>query len=164
MSWKQTRLTDRIGLSFPIAQGPFGGGLSSSALAAAVANAGGLGSFGAHHLGPDAIFEQVAEIRLQTQSAFALNLWVNDRDPGGERRTRQEYAGNLRWLEPYCQELGFDVPPFPVRVGEKRCRRRGIVTLGTATSAEEAQALEAAGVDAIVATGFEAGACEESAA
>jgi len=38
-----------------------------------------------------------------------------------------------------------------------RCKSKGIKTIGTATTVDEALALEAAGVDAIVATGFEAG-------
>jgi nitronate monooxygenase len=39
----------------------------------------------------------------------------------------------------------------------RRCRSSGIVTIGTATTPDEAVALEEAGVDAIVASGFEAG-------
>ena len=42
-----TRLTRLLGAEVPIIQGPFGGGLSSVALTAAVSGAGGLGSFGA---------------------------------------------------------------------------------------------------------------------
>ncbi len=53
-SWNQTRLTAKLGIEYPIIQGPLGG-LSSQRLTAAVANFGGLGSFGAHSLSPDAI-------------------------------------------------------------------------------------------------------------
>ena len=186
MSWRETRLTALMGLSIPVIQGPFGGGLSSSALAAEVANAGGLGSYGAHHLSPAAILDISNEIRAQTRGAFAINLWVSDRDPGGESMTRQEYERNRVWLEPYCEELGIEMPDFPDKVGQdvsdqveavleagppvfsfvygvpgrailQRCRKRGILTLGTATSVDEARVLEAAGVDAIVASGLEAG-------
>jgi nitronate monooxygenase len=45
--------------------------------------------------------------------------------------------------------------PSPAILAE--CRRRGIITIGAATSVAEACALEAAGVDALVATGAEAG-------
>ena len=54
MTLERTRITDLLGLDHPIVQGPFGGGLSSVELAAAVSNAGGLGSFGAQHLSPGA--------------------------------------------------------------------------------------------------------------
>jgi len=48
----------------------------------------------------------------------------------------------------------FGIPPAAVL---RECRRQGIVTLGAATTVDEARAIEAAGVDAVVATGFEAG-------
>ena len=48
----------------------------------------------------------------------------------------------------------FGVPPADVL---RECRARGIVTIGTATTPDEAAALEEAGVDAIVASGLEAG-------
>jgi nitronate monooxygenase len=48
----------------------------------------------------------------------------------------------------------FGIPPGEIL---DECRRKGIVTIGTATSPDEASALDEAGVDAIVASGFEAG-------
>jgi len=48
----------------------------------------------------------------------------------------------------------FGIPPRDIL---EDCRANHIVTIGTATTTEEAAALEAAGVDAIVASGFEAG-------
>ncbi len=53
-AWTENRLTARLELQYPIIQGPLGG-LSSQRLTAAVSNYGGLGSFGAHGLKPDAI-------------------------------------------------------------------------------------------------------------
>ena len=53
--WTTTPFTERVGIRYPIVQGPFGGGRSSVELAAAVTNAGGLGSFGAVDLEPDGI-------------------------------------------------------------------------------------------------------------
>ena len=51
--WHDNDFTRRLGLRYPIVQGPFGGGLSSVDLMVAVSDAGGLGSFGAHHLAPE---------------------------------------------------------------------------------------------------------------
>ena len=52
--WNDNRLTARLGIAYPIIQGPLGG-LSSERLAALVSNFGGLGSFGALSLAPDQI-------------------------------------------------------------------------------------------------------------
>jgi nitronate monooxygenase len=178
--------TRRLGIALPIVQGPFGGGLSTVALASAVSNRGGLGSYGAHILSPEAIGGVVDELRRATSAPFAVNLWVSDHDPGGLSATSEELERHLEPLRPYFRELGLDDPPLPARFHpsfdaqidallEARppifsfvfgipkpsilvaCRRRGIVTMGAATSLAEARALEEAGVDVIVATGSEAG-------
>ena len=51
--WANTRVSTKLGIKYPIVQGPLGG-LSSQHLTAAVSNYGGLGSFGAHGLSPRA--------------------------------------------------------------------------------------------------------------
>jgi len=53
--WTDTSFTRRLGVAYPIIQGPFGPGSSSVRLTAAVSNAGGSGSFGANDLGPEDI-------------------------------------------------------------------------------------------------------------
>lgn len=184
--WNQTAFTRRLGLQYPIIQGPFGGGLSTVRLLAAVSNAGGLGSFGAHNLSPEEIRSLAPEIRRATARPFALNLWVSDRDPGGLEMNRAEFAENLKRFQPLYDELGVPPPEFPERITHDfadqmeailearppvfsfvfgipsaailaECRQRGIVTLGAATTVDEAVAVEAAGVDLVLATGFEAG-------
>src|SRR6476661_6089489 len=75
-SWTDTRVARRLGIAYPIVQGPFGGGTSSVQLAATVSEYGGLGSFGANQLGPDGIAETVAAIRARTHKPFNLNVWV----------------------------------------------------------------------------------------
>src|SRR6202011_904708 len=90
-SWNQNRLTAKLGIEYPIIQGPLGG-LSSQRLTAAVSNFGGLGSFGAHGLAPEAIKEAIAEIRSLTSKPFAMNLWVSIEDEGA--RTSDENAFN----------------------------------------------------------------------
>ena len=74
--WQDTPLTRRLGLEVPIIQGPFGSGISSVELVAAVCSAGGLGSFGVHHLGGDGIAAVARDIRARTRRPFALNLWI----------------------------------------------------------------------------------------
>ena len=90
-SWNQNRLTAKLGIEYPIIQGPLGG-LSSQRLTAAVSNFGGLGSFGAHGLQPDAIKDVISEIRSLTSKPFAMNLWVSMEDEGA--RTADENGFN----------------------------------------------------------------------
>ncbi|MBB5338958.1 nitronate monooxygenase [Tunturiibacter gelidoferens] len=73
-AWNQTRVSEVLRIEYPIIQGPLGG-LSSQRLTAAVSNFGGLGSFGAHGLEPNAIEDVIAEIRSLTVKPFAMNLW-----------------------------------------------------------------------------------------
>ncbi len=80
--WNKTRLTDLLGIKYPIIQGPFGGGLSSVALTSTVSNAGALGSFGGQPYTSKEIIETCMAIRKATDKPFNINLWVNDRDEG----------------------------------------------------------------------------------
>jgi nitronate monooxygenase len=181
-----TEAVRRLGVRYPIIQGPFGGGLSSIRLAATVSNQGGLGSYGAYSLTPDEIVTRTKELRALTSQPFAMNLWVSDHDAGGLELSPEAFERAWALFEPYYRELSVQKPERPQRYSQRfeeqvdallearppvfsfvfgvpspvileECRRRGIVTVGTATSIAEAQALDAAGVDLIVATGMEAG-------
>jgi nitronate monooxygenase len=183
--WNQNRLTAKLGIEYPIIQGPLGG-LSSQRLTAAVSNFGGLGSYGAHSRTPDEIKAVIAEIRSLTPRPFAMNLWVSMEDQGARtsdeaafNRSLAPLAGHLAALgaprpayQPYSPirfedqarvVLEANVPVFsfifgiPPREILEECQAKGILTIGTATTPEEARALEQAGVGAIVASGFEAG-------
>ena len=184
--WMDTAFTRRFGLAMPIVQGPFGGGLSTPALAAAVSKAGGLGSYGGNMLEPDRVAAVAGQIRaLAGDKPFAMNFWA---DPPVEPRPGDAViARTLELLAPFYRELGLAVPAaLPERCAPdheaqveaalragvpvlsfvfgvpsqdllRACRERGVCVIGTATTVDEARALDAAQVDAIVATGFEAG-------
>jgi nitronate monooxygenase len=178
-----SRFTDLLGLDHPIVLGPFGGGLSSIELAAAVSNAGGLGSFGAQQLSPDELTETIAELREATGRAFNVNLWVSTHDVPEDAFDWDAAVARLRPLydeagvapperpRPAAHAFGQQVdaliaarPPvfsfvygIPDAAILDACREAGIVTIGTAITVDEAVALDDAGVDAIVASGFEAG-------
>src|SRR4051812_42861926 len=111
-----TEATRRLGIRYPIIQGPFGGGLSSPRLAAAVSELGGMGSYGAHNLAPDQIGTVVAEIRGLTRQPFNMNLWVSDHDPGGLELDAVAFEQAWRIYEPYFRELGVAKPERPRRV------------------------------------------------
>src|SRR6266849_5804461 len=183
--WNENRLTAKLGIDYPVIQGPLGG-LSSQKLTAAVSNFGGLGSFGAHGLTPEAIKEAIAEIRSLTSKPFAMNLWVSMEDEGARTSDENAFNRSLAPLTTHLAALGAPRPTFkpysparfedqarvlldakvpvfsfifgiPPREILEECRTKGIVTIGAATTPEEAVALQEAGVDAIVASGFEAG-------
>ena len=73
-TWNQTRVSELLGIEYPIIQGPLGG-FSSQKLTAAVSNFGGMGSFGAHGLEPQAIGDVIAEIRSLTTATGLVVGW-----------------------------------------------------------------------------------------
>src|ERR1700693_925369 len=89
--WNENRLTAKLGIDYPVIQGPLGG-LSSQKLTAGVSNFGGLGSFGAHGFTHGAIKNMISDIRFLTSKPFAMNLWVSMEDEGA--RTSDENAFN----------------------------------------------------------------------
>ena len=165
--WPDTRLAAALGVRHPIIQGPFGSGLSSLKLAAAVSNAGGLGSFGVHHFEPEEIVTTIEALRTRTAEPFAVNLWVSTHDVPETEMTHERWAAAVDRLRPLYEAFGAEPPARPERFSPTfaeqveavldALRERGIVTVGTAITADEAVALDEAGVDVIVASGAEAG-------
>lgn len=177
-------LIERLGLSVPLIQAPMAG-VSTPALAAAVAEQGALGSIGVGATDAAGARAMIIETRAQTSRAFNVNLFVHGvatADPARE-------AAWLDWLAPIFNEFGTK-PPTALRKIYKSLaddpdmlamllelappmvsfhfglpsaeiiaalRSRNILLMATATSLDEARAIEAAGIDAIVAQGIEAG-------
>src|SRR5882672_4677975 len=185
MTWNRNRLTEKLGIDYPIIQGPLGG-LSSQRLTAAVSDFGGLGSFGALSLSPEEIKNVISQIRSLTSKPFAVNLWVSMEDESAQTSDEAAFNRSLAPLARYFADLQAPRPQYkpysPIRFEDQarilleekvpvfsfifgippkeildECRAKGIVTVGTATTPDEAVALQEAGVDAIVASGFEAG-------
>ena len=184
--WTSTRITELLGIQYPILLGPMGGGFSTIALLAAVSNAGGLGSYGAYTLTPEQIRHVGVEAKQATSKPFNINLWVSDVDPALQDYPADKLEKITRLFKPYFDEAGIPLPTLHTTIPSKfeqqlevvfemkpavlsfifgipskevlqECRRLGIKTVGAATTLEEGLALEAAQVDAIVAAGFEAG-------
>jgi len=159
--WNKTRVASRLGIDYPIIQGPLGG-LSTQRLTAAVSNFGGLGSFGAHGLGPSAIKDIIAEIRSLTSRPFAINLWVSMEDDGARTSGSEAFSRSLAPITSHIKALGGTLPAYTPYVPMKfedqarvlldakvpvfsfivgippkeildECRRQGIVTIGTGT-------------------------------
>jgi len=175
-----------LGIEYPILQGPFGGNLSSVELVATVSNAGGLGGYGAYTLSPQEIYEVDKQIKAATNKPYNINLWVSDTDAINGTVTDEQYTQASQLFKPYFDEAGIPLPqkpaPFASRFENQlqvildirpkvfsfmfgtlppnvleQFRKLGIVTVGAATTLDEAIAFEQTGVDMIIASGFEAG-------
>jgi nitronate monooxygenase len=184
--WYQTKASELLGIAYPVLQGPFGGNLSSVELVATVSNAGGLGGFGAYSMSPQEIVAVDEQIRNATNKPYNINLWVNDTDAVDGTVSDEQFKHTQEIFRPYFDQLGIALPEKPgtfrsrfedqvaVILDRKppvfsfmfgipsadileECRRSGIKTIGAATTLDEAIALEAAGVDLIIASGFESG-------
>src|SRR5713101_116866 len=169
-------------IQYPIIQAPMAGGGDTPRLVAAVSEAGALGSIGAAYLTPQQIAESARAVRSLSSRPFGINLFAPTRSPEGPLDARRAVAR----VAPHFAELGLPAPSppsapanaFPEQLaaaletgasmfsftfgmlpGEsvEAIKRRGLFLAGTATTVEEALALEKAGVDAVVAQGSEAG-------
>src|SRR5258708_33660081 len=168
--WNKNRLTAKLGIDYPVIQGPLGG-LSSQKVTAAVSNFGGLGSFAAHSLTPGAIKDVIAEIRSLTSKPFAMNLWVSMEDEGARTSDENAFNRSLAPLAVHIAALGAPRPEYkpyscirfedqdrvfmtdkiplfrltyriPPQEILEECRVKRIVTTGTATTPEESAALQ----------------------
>jgi nitronate monooxygenase len=169
----------RFGLRLPILLAPMAGA-SAPSLSIAVANAGGLGACGALLMQPQEILDWASVVRQSSNGAFQLNLWIPDpppvRDPEHEVRVRAFLAS---WGPEVPPEAGDNVPPdfdaqcealieaappivssvmglFPPEY-VRRLKAKGIAWFAVTSTVAEARAAEAAGADAIIAQGMEAG-------
>ena len=177
-----TSVTQLLGCDLPIIQAPMAGGGDTPELIAAVGNAGGCGFLGAAYLDPAQIVAQARAIRALSARPFGINLFapVTPADHDGT-------SSALQTLAPYYAELGLPAPAIPAPApadafaeqvaaaietdaaalsftfgllppsAVTAAKARGMKLIGTATTVEEAIALERSGVDAIVAQGGEAG-------
>lgn len=177
-------LLGRLNLRSPIIQAPMAG-VSTPELAAAVSNAGGLGSLGLGASGADGARQMLRQTRALTDHAINANVFCH-------RPARADGTRQARWLDRLTPEFArFDATP-PAKLAEiytsfladdamldmlleerpevvsfhfglpdatriAALKQRGILLLASATSLAEARACAAAGIDAIVAQGWEAG-------
>lgn len=166
-------------LRIPILLAPMAGACPAS-LSIAVANAGGLGACGGLLMQPDAIKSWASEVRASTNGGFQLNLWIPDppptRDEVAEAAVRgflgswgpavPPAAGNVTSMD-FAAQCGAMLEAGPAVISSimgvyppdfvDQMKSRGIRWFATVTTVQEALEAEAAGADAIVAQGMEAG-------
>jgi len=178
-----TSVTDLFSIELPIIQAPMAGS-QGSALAIAVSNAGGLGSQPCAMLGPEAIRKELQAITAATSKPYNVNFFVHKQpiaDAAREAAWRTilapyftEYGIDARAIAEAPARLPFDdaaaevleafKPPvvsfhfgLPSNALLARVKSWGSKILSSATTVDEARYLEAHGVDAVIAQGFEAG-------
>jgi nitronate monooxygenase len=180
---RRTKFMQRLGIEHPIIQAPMAGGATTVDLVASVCEAGALGFLGCAYSSPDQIREAAAGVRGRTERPFGINLFA----PLPQPEMPSEIERALGAVAEAFSQLGLPPPSAPVAAGAafadqleaaldtdasvfsftfgllpseavNEIKRRGIFLGGTATTVDEAVALEAAGVDAVVAQGSEAGA------
>lgn len=173
----------RLGLAAPVVQAPMAG-VQGHALAAAVCEAGGLGSLPAAMLSPDGLLAEASALRARTARPWNLNFFCH-------RPPVPDAAREQRWherLAPYCREAGLDPPaagggasraPFSAALADlveplrppvisfhfglpaaallARVKAWGALVMASATTVDEARWLEAQGADVVIAQGLEAG-------
>jgi nitronate monooxygenase len=165
-------------IEHPIVQAPMGGGPSTPALAAAVSNAGGLGFLAAGYLTIDAVRRDVEAVRGLTGRPFGVNLFAPPQpvpDPAAVERygrtLAERYGSNLGaarhdddgWAEKLAlmEELRVPVVSLtfgcPEDDGISHLHEADAAVWLTVTTPEEARASAAAGADALVVQGVDAG-------
>ena len=180
--WRDSRLTDLLGIEHPIIQAPMAGS-STPAMASAAANAGCLGSLGCAMMTPEAYRDAYDQTRSATNRRLNMNFFCHV--PPGEDAAKNALATEK--LSPFYAEHGIaELPAFepthfpygdaihaavmasrpgvvsfhfglPDQRYVDELRADGAVILCSATTPAEARDLEARGVDAIIAQGWEAG-------
>lgn len=175
--------TNFLGVELPIIQAPMAG-VQDSALTIAVSSVGGLGSLPCAMLSPEGLEEELATIKAQTDKPVNVNFFSHTPPSPDEEREAHWRKLLKPYFEELGIDLG-DIPtgrgraPFSHAMADvleaykppvvsfhfglpaidliNRVRSWGSLILGSATTLEEAQWLEANGVDAIIAQGLEAG-------
>ncbi|MBY8866388.1 MULTISPECIES: nitronate monooxygenase [Streptomyces] len=180
MSSALSALTDLFPI--PIVQAPMAGGPSGPQLAAAVTEAGGLGFLAAGYKTADGMYQEIKQVRGLTGGPFGVNVFMPQPDhaeSGAVDLYAQQLAGEAVWYQTELGEPdhgsddGYEIKiaalvddPVPVvsfhfgvptREVIDSLHRVGTFTLVTATTVEEALAVERAGADAVIAQGIEAG-------
>ena len=172
-----------LGTALPLIQAPMAG-VQGHALAAAVCNAGGLGSIPAAMLSLDALSSELAQLTALTNRPYNVNFFCHTPPTPDPQRE----AGWQQTLAPFYEEWGLslaDIVPGPGRAPFSeavadmveafkpavvsfhfglpqgallaRVKSWGSLVVASATTVEEAEWLQAHGADAIIAQGLEAG-------
>ncbi|MED1602498.1 nitronate monooxygenase [Alkalihalophilus marmarensis] len=182
----ENKWINTFNVRYPIFQAPMAGGITTTELVCEAANHGCLGMIAAGYLTPEALAQQIDEVKKGTKHSFGVNLFV----PSAFRTSQQEINLAKQYLEPFHQQLEVqkrevNLPDYHQMMGVynehieiiikknvkicsftfglptnemvQRLKRENIILIATATTVKEAIAAEKAGMDAVVVQGSEAG-------
>ena len=182
--WSDTALTSLLKIDYPIVQAPMILQKPLIPLASAVSNSGGLGSLGCAEMDLAELEQRIDEMVLMTSKPFNLNFflhqlpefdetidqqvrqlvspyfeklgldWPSDASQSGLATFDNNVLDLLMLKRPGMVSFHFGCPSDNVVEKLKSC---GIVTAATATTVDEALAIQSSGLDFIVAQGWEAG-------
>lgn len=145
MRFKENRITALFGIKYPLIQAGMVW-VSGYKLAAAVSNAGGLGLIGAGSMYPDVLREHIQKCKIATQKPFGVNVPLFYPD----------LEEILKIIIEEKVKIVFTSAGNP-KLYTKYLKEHGIKVVHVVSSVKFALKSEEAGVDAIVAEGFEAG-------
>jgi nitronate monooxygenase len=182
--WRDTRLLDLLGIDHPILQAPMAGSATPE-MAAAVGAMGGLGSLGCSQGDPELVRGYAKAMRALTNAPFNLNFFVTPPqtaltdDEYARLRDAMAPFYNQSGLGPVppnpaappasftsdTVDLLLDLRPpvvsfhfgLPEPQAIAALKAAGIVLLASATNVAEARQIRNAGIDAVIAQGWEAG-------
>ncbi len=143
--FENNRVCKLLGIQYPVLEGGMAWA-GTAALAAAVSNAGGLGTIGAAAMQPGELRESVKKAKQLTDRPFAVNLVLIN--PDVDRQLAVLYEEGVSTII-----FGAGNPAKHL----KKVKERGIKALGVVSSTNLAIFLERAGIDAIIGEGLEAG-------
>lgn len=180
-AWPKTAFSELLGITYPIVQAPMAT-TATPALAAAVGNAGGLGSLGFGTSSPDQCRADLEALRAATNRPFNVNFFVHAppvEDPERRSRMQARLAGYYAELGIEPSASGTPPPPFdeamlevvlatrppvvsfhyglPAAAQLRAVKDAGAIVMSSATTVAEARWLEAEGADVVIAQGYEAG-------
>lgn len=153
-----TRARRMLGIRYPVIQAGMGY-IARSALAGAVSAAGGLGVLGSTgNLTPDELRAEIKAVKNVTDAPFAANMLFPryDDTPEGRRLADELRASVEVVLEEGVPVLGSGLG-VPSQDVIDACRRAGTITMATVGAVSHAVKAVEAGIDIIVAQGWEAG-------
>lgn len=177
------KLAERLQLKVPLVVAPMAGGPSSPELVIASSEAGALGTVGAAYSSPSAIQEFVEHVRKKTSKPIAINLFVPTEEP---KIAQNQIEKAIQATEKFRKQLGLPQPELKPPFEEdfdrqfemvlklkpevftfvfgllsknylQALQKENILVVGTATTLDEALALQESGVDAVTLQGIEAG-------
>jgi len=141
----KTRLTELLGIEYPIIQGAMSW-VSFPPLVAAVSNAGGLGILGAAFMSPKELKENIRQIKDQTDRPFGVNFMANN-------KLLNQLLDVIIAEKVHVASYGVGNPQNVIR----RTKPAGIINIPTVGALKHAIKAERDGADAVIVQGTEAG-------